>query len=72
MARIEFRPMCSECKQIIFKRVDICTYDTDGEYCILPGDITVDPYRCPNCGAPFDKIVMATKLPFDRYPEEGR
>ena len=70
MARIEFRPTCSECKQVIFKRIDICTYKTDGEYCILPGDITVDPCRCPNCGVYFNKIVMPTKLPFEDYPKE--
>lgn len=78
MARIEFRPVCSACKQVIFKTVDVeepiadnyarC----DGRPIFMPMDPTIKPSRCPSCGALFESIIMTDRIPFTDYPEEDK
>jgi len=71
MAEIRFMPVCTECKKIIFERIDcnnmVWQKDTI-RYCV---NYQLTPYSCPNCGAIFEQIEIPTRLPFDNRDMEN-
>ena len=80
-ATIQFLPVCSKCKQVVWDTVD-CRFPTPEEVTIKTGDFGGDkikvmesaeiyPYQCKICGAVFRNISIPTKLPFptERYKE---
>ena len=71
MARIEFRPVCSKCKQVIFGTVGLSDQSIGNYYNWLTDAFTeIEPRKCPHCGAYFKSIVMTDRIPFTNYPEE--
>lgn len=63
MVSIAFLPVCSRCKSIIYDEVN-CSQD---EIILMSSGAPllpyISPFKCPNCGEVFDRIVMPTKLP---------
>lgn len=64
MARILFKPTCSNCGQIIPCRVD-CYDSFDG---IDRG--IIEPQECPFCDAHFRQIAIPVKLPFTGFEKQ--
>lgn len=74
MAEIIFRPICSECKNLIFSNIDInygseelMYEESDERYRkihFMVDKPTISPPFCPYCGAYFSSIQMPTKIPF--------
>ena len=65
MAEIQFRPICSNCKQIIYDKIDF-GYDEDAvcDKVKYPHNYWMTPIECPNCGELFEMIIMPRNLPF--------
>lgn len=65
MATIQFMPVCTECKKVIFDYIDCNNEVLSMDNVRYPTHYQITPYSCPNCGAIFEQIVMPTRLPFD-------
>ena len=65
MAEINFLPVCSACRAILddheinFVGMNLKIANT----MMTAPDTTIQPMRCPYCGAYFDRITMPAELP---------
>ena len=69
MARIDFLPVCSNCRGILDFEVIDCKYEesnTTGNMYKLLKRPHISPEYCPFCGLFFEEITMPTKLPYKR------
>lgn len=72
MAKILFRPVCSNCNNQIYQLIE---YEAniipiDGNSCVLYSkDCYITPTECPYCGEYFTSIEMPGSLPFDNRKE---
>ena len=67
---IEFRPICSECNREIIGIIDYNEYELETDNMRLEDKKRIiDPAKCPNCGAVFQKITIPKCLPYDNRHE---
>lgn len=67
MASINFLPVCSKCKSIIWKVIDYtppCELGLLGEKLYLTKP-EITPQECPVCGERFELITLPANIPFD-------
>lgn len=64
MATIQFMPVCTKCKKVIFDYID-CNNEVWHMDNVGYVNCQITPYSCPNCGAIFEEVTMPTELPFD-------
>ena len=68
MASILFRPVCSECRKVLYEIID-CTksplLDEKGYKRSFLNGFTITPERCPFCGIQFDSVEIPIRLPFN-------
>lgn len=66
LATIQFMPVCSVCKQILFETISVDTfYNELTDKHVLYARHTITPQRCPYCETPFISITIPTTLPYD-------
>lgn len=71
MANIDFQPVCSHCRNVIWN-VEVAVDVT------LDAHVSIIPSVCPHCGEPFEQVTMPTGLPYKApalelsYTKEGR
>lgn len=72
--RIEFLPVCSKCRNVIFYTIEYAPVEVEELNSIShikaarrTGSII--PARCPNCGCYFESIIIPQQLPFDNTPK---
>ena len=71
IAELDFLPVCSECKNILYGYTIDIVYDSDifgtGKYnwkSSIEKKPHVYPQKCPFCNADFNSIMIPCKLPF--------
>lgn len=71
MAEIRFLPVCSNCNRIIYETIDFEAAPYFGNKIKYIAAIPpyISPNDCPYCGEHFERVFMATELPFepDKY-----
>ena len=67
MASINFLPVCSKCKSIIWEVIDYKSTCESGllvekQYSMA---LEITPEKCPVCGERFESINVPTRFPYD-------
>lgn len=73
MAKILFRPVCSNCNNQIYQLIEyeanMIPIDGDSHILYCKDCYCITPTRCPYCGEYFTSIEMPGSLPFDNRKE---
>lgn len=64
-ADIEFRPVCGNCGRMVDGIVNCIQTEPYSNGVCNVVDYLIKPAECQHCGALFQSIRMATRLPFD-------